>query len=503
MVLATDPRIKKSASDRVDDSCHGVPAATDPVYAGAHMDAPLKLTLPRQLAYACGQAGNVLSESLIVTYLLLLYVPPGMKAGESTTALVPTLFLGLVPAIFLANVIPRGIDTFLDPLVANLSDRSGHRFGRRRIFMAIGIVPLCLSTAAVFFPPWGPESNANVLFMTAMLTGYFASFSLYVAPYLALLPELAPDQKLNVRVSTMLAAFALVGGLVAINGGTILWNVFAAENAPFAERQAALQSTMVVLTVVAFALLLVPIAGIPEPRMVAPRTGAPSHAPLVESLKKTFSDRAFIPYVIGTTLFAFGFNIVRTGLLYFVTVLMLQPKDSLVSIAVFGVAALAFPVVAMSANRFGKRQVMIAGTLVLAVSLCGFWFVSDLVSGVVFLSLSGIGVSTFLVLPNAMLSDICNAATKRTGEQREAMFFGAQGFLQKINLGISTGVFSLLLALGRSVDNPLGIRLAGPVAAVVLVGAAIAYWRYPEQRIQAELAAPTPPTPAAAAALAA
>ena len=463
------------------------------MYAPAHMPPPLKLTLPRQLAYACGQAGNVLSESLIVTYLLLLYLPPATRAGETSTSLVPTLFLGLIPAIVFANVIPRGIDTFLDPLVANLSDRSRHVFGRRRIFMAIGVVPLCLSTAAVFFPPWGPESNANVLFMTAMLTMYFASFSLYVAPYLALLPELAPEQKLNVRVSTLLAVFALVGGLVALNGGQILWNILAPETASFAARQEALQTTMVVLTLVAFVLLLVPILGVPEPLLVAARLGEPSHAPLISSLKKTFSDKAFIPYVIGTTLFAFGFNIVRTATLYFITVLMVQPKDSPATIAVFGVAALAFPVVAMAANRFGKRRVMIAGTLVLACALCGFWFVSDLVSGVVFLSLSGVGVSTFLALPNAMLSDICNAATKRTGEQREAMFFGAQGFLQKINLGISTGIFGLLLSLGRSVDNPLGIRLAGPVAAVTLVGAAVAYWRYPEQRIQDELAAPSPP----------
>ena len=451
---------------------------------------PLRFTLPRQLAYACGQAGNVLSESLIVTWLLLLYLPPATKAGEVAQALVPTLLFGFIPAIALANIIPRGIDTFLDPLVANRSDRSKHAFGRRRVFMAAGIVPLCASTAVVFFPPDGGPTGLNVAFMTVMLTIYFASFSLYVAPYLSLLPELAPDPKLNVRVSTMLAAFALVGGLVAINGGQVLWSTLAPETAAFADKQAALQTTMVVLTVVAFSLLLLPILFVPERRLVAAADAEPSHAPLMQSLRQTFADRAFIPYVIGTTLFAFGFNIVRSAMLFFITVLMTQPKESLSAIAVFGVAALAFPVVAIAANKLGKRPVMIAGTLMLAFSLTGFYFVDDLVSGVVFLSLSGIGVSTFLALPNSILSDICNASTKRTGERREAMFFGAQGFLQKINLGISTGVFGYLLSLGRSVDNPMGIRLAGPVAAVVLVGAAIAYWRYPEARIRAELDAP-------------
>lgn len=455
------------------------------------MSAPVPFSLPRQLAYACGQAGNILSESLIVTYLLLLYLPPATQAGQAAPALVPTLFLGLIPAIVFANVIPRGIDTFLDPLVAHLSDRSRHRLGRRRAFMAVGIGPLVASTAIVFFPPAGQESELNVIFMTLLLTIYFASFSLYVAPYLALLPELAPEPRLNVRVSTMLAAFALVGGLVALNGGQVVWNALAPEGSAFADRQAALQTTMVILTSIAAVLLLVPILAIPEPRMVATvRDDGASHAPLWASLKMTFTDQAFLPYVIGTTLFAFGFNIVRTATLYFIMVLMKQPKDSPATIAVFGVAALAFPLVALAAGRLGKRRVMIAGTLILAAALSGFWFVDDLALGLAFLALSGVGVSTFLALPNAILSDICNAATKRTGEQREAMFFGAQGFLQKINLGVSTGVFGWLLSLGASVDDPLGVKLAGPVAAVTLIGAAVAYSRYPEARIADELAAP-------------
>ena len=91
----------------------------------------LQFTLPRQLAYACGQAGNVLSESLIATYLLVLYLPPA-KTGEMESSLLPTLVFGLIPAMLFANIVARGVDTFLDPLVANLSDRNTHRLGRRR-----------------------------------------------------------------------------------------------------------------------------------------------------------------------------------------------------------------------------------------------------------------------------------------------------------------------------------------------------------------------------------
>ena len=456
----------------------------------------LQVTLPRQLAYACGQAGNVLSESLIATYLLVLYLPPA-KTGELESSLLPTLVFGLIPAMLFANIVARGVDTFLDPLVANLSDRNTHRLGRRRIFMLLGALPLCFCTAIVFFPPNDTPTGLNVAFLAVFLTGYYAFFSVYVAPYLALLPELAPNKSLNVRVSTMLAAFALVGGLIAINGGGVMIGMLG--DATAAQRQDSIQITVVVLAVLSFILMIIPVLFIPERRLVpAPDVGA-SHTGLIESLKKTFSDRAFLPYVLGTTMFAFGFNIVRSALIFFVSVLMKQDSKSPAPIAVFGVAALAFPFVGMCAGKFGKRKVMIAGTLILAGALSGFWFVDSLALGVVLFAACGVGVSVFLAIPNSILSDVCNANALRTGERREAMFFGAQGFLQKINLGVSTGVLAFLLDQGRSVDNPLGVRLAGPVAAVVLIGAAIAYWRYPEQRITDELAAgaSVPPPPRA------
>lgn len=446
-------------------------------------------SLPRQLAYACGQAGNVLTESLIVTYLIYFFIPPAGK-GETQAALLPSFVFWIIPAMGFTSVIARGIDTFLDPLVGNLSDRNTHPLGRRRFFMVVGCLPLCVACALAFFPPDGTASYLNVAWLSFFSIVYFAAFSAYVAPYLALLPELAPDPALKVRVSTIMAAFALGGGLIAINGGGLLISILGDASA--AEKHHSTQMMVVILSIVGFVLLVIPILAIPERKLV-PQQSAPAHAGLFDSLRNTFSDKAFIPYVIGTTLFAFGFNIVRSGLLYFVTVLMQEPEKSPVSLAVFGVSAVAFPIVAIAAGKLGKRTVMLAGTVIMAIALAGFYFITNATIGAIFFALSGLGLSTFLALPNAILSDICTANAKRTGQQREAMFFGAQGFLQKVNLGVSTMVLGFLVeTIGSTVENPLGVRLAGPVAAVALIGAAIAYSRYPEKRITEELNAASP-----------
>lgn len=461
------------------------------LYADAHMSGPVKLTLSRQLAYACGQAGNVLGESLITTYLLVLYLPPG-RAGEAARALVPALVLGFIPAMALANIFARVVDTITDPLVANWSDRSRHPFGRRRIFMAAGAVPLSLMTVLVFFPPDGEPTGTNVAFLSVVLALYYTFFTVYVAPYLALLPEIAPDKATNVRVSTLMAAFALVGGLVAINVGGVMIASFG-EATPLL-KQASIQKTVVILGVVSLVLLLIPVVFVPERRLVVRGEVSGSETGLIESVVKTMSDKAFIPYVFGYIAFAFGFNIVRSALPYIVTVLMKTGSDSPAPIAVFGVAAVCFPIVGILAVKLGKRRVMIGGSLIMGAAMAAFFFVDDVPGGFIALAASGIGVSVFLAVPNAMLSDVANANALRSGERREAMFFGAQGFLLKINLGVSTSILALLLGLGRSVGDDLGVRLAGPVAAVVLVGAAICFWRYPEQRIQDELAASPPST---------
>jgi glycoside/pentoside/hexuronide:cation symporter, GPH family len=448
---------------------------------------PPRFTMGRKIAYAAGQAGNVLLESLIATYLLWFYLPPA-KSGQLESSLVPKVAFGILGSMAFVNLVARGIDTFLDPMVANWSDRSTSRFGRRRFFMIIGCLPLAAMTALTFFPPDNSSTDLNIVFLAVVLTAFYALYSVYVAPYLALLPELAPDKKDNVFLSTLMAVFALVGGLIAVNGGPVI--IHALGDSTMAERQHSTQIMCLALSVVGFVLLVLPILAVDEKTMVTIKPTHGAHPGLIDSLKSTLQDPYFLPYVIGTVAFSFGFNLVRSALPYFVEVLMKKPIDYPAPIAVFGAAAVAFPVVGAAAVKWGKKAVMIAGTILLAIPLGAFYLVDDAVTGMVLLAMCGIGVGVFLAIPNAMLSDICNACTARTGQAREAMFFGAQGFLQKINLGFSTAVLGYLLDnYGRSVDAPMGVRLAGPAGAIALVIGAIAYSRYNETAVQQELQA--------------
>ncbi|MDI1437358.1 MFS transporter [Polyangium sorediatum] len=442
-----------------------------------------RLSFWNKLVYAAGNTGNVIGYQLVTTYVLRLYAPPDDKG----TALIPAFLAGAIPTYLLLNLVARGFDTFWDPIVANWSDRSKHRLGRRRAFMIAGVFPLALTAGLIFFPPTAATSLVNVVWLGAMLTAYYAMFSVYVAPYLALLPEIAPDKQENTSLSTLLAAAALLGALGVMVVAPALFLGKGGND------RVELQTMAGALALLSFVLMLLPVVFLDERRLVirAEASGAePSHLGLVDSLRATFADRAFLTYVLGYTLYFFAFNMISTGVPFYVEVLMGRPLAEVGKLLgpMFGVAALAFPLLGGLTRRFSKKGTMIASSLVFGGLMTLLPWVHDVRLGMVIFALAGVPVAIFMAIPNAILADVCEASTRRTGQRREAMFFGAQGFLQKISLGVSTGVFQWVKdALGSSTDKPLGVQVTGPLATAILVLAALTFARYPEARVTKEM----------------
>jgi GPH family glycoside/pentoside/hexuronide:cation symporter len=89
-----------------------------------------------------------------------------------------------------------------------------------------------------------------------------------------------------------------------------------------------------------------------------------------------------------------------------------------------------------------------------------------------------------LLVPDAIVAAVSDLEEKLSGQRREAMYFGAQGFILKLALGISTLVTTGLLAVfGGTTEQSLGIRLTGPVAALFIIIGAFVFSRYPEKDV--------------------
>jgi GPH family glycoside/pentoside/hexuronide:cation symporter len=100
------------------------------------------------------------------------------------------------------------------------------------------------------------------------------------------------------------------------------------------------------------------------------------------------------------------------------------------------------------------------------------------------MALFGIPVSTIFVVPDAIVAAVSDLEERLSGQRREAMYFGAQGFVLKLALGLSTVITGGLLdSFGKTAEQPLGIQLTGPVAALFTIIGAIIFFGYPEQEV--------------------
>lgn len=415
------------------------------------------------VAYGAGYLGIALVTQVVASWIVYFYAPPQDRGLE------PLLPIGWIGA---AMLIGRLVDAVSDPLVAAWSDRTRSPRGRRLPFMRWSMLPLAATFALLWTPvaEWG--TAGVMIYITLMLGAFFAFFTGYVAPYLALLPELAPEPRERVQLSAWQAFFNIVGLAIAMVGSS--WLI---ERHGFGVMG-------VVLSVVALISFAIPVLRIRETY----QGGEPIEGSAWEHFVLTWRNPSFIPYIISQTFFWFGFNMVMVGVPYLVTVVMggSEGDVGLLLAAAFGVALLCFPVITRLAERRGLKAAQIWSTtwlvgVLLAWGTIGRWpWGSTLLQGVVVVASSGFALAGLFILPNALVAEITDRDFAQTGKRREAIYFGAQGLVNKTTLGLSSGAASLLLeALGYSAETPWGVIAIGPVAAVFVAVGVLTFLRYP------------------------
>ncbi len=439
----------------------------------------------RRFLYNFSTTGWNMIDSILMTFYVAFLLPPKEQIAEGMIQFIPNRrYLGIVTVLGSIMIFGRIVDAVTDPLVASLSDRSKSPLGRRRTFLLIGALPLAASVILIFFPPVPSASIANGFYLALIFGLYFFFFTVYVGPYLSLIPELGHTNKARINMTTSQAYFSLIGAGMVMIGGPLLVGHFMKTVSPVISYRK--MAVIFALTGAVIAYLAVIV--VDEKRS---SDAKPSKTPLLESFKKTISSKPFVIYLVSNIALWFLFNIVRSSAIH-IGITLLGGNEAFAS-NMFSIlivsAAICFPIVGMIARKYGKKLTMISGLLSfavfsVAVSLSGLTFVDARVWGLTSIALMGFPVAVLMVIPNVLLSDLCDLDYRITGERREAMYFGVQGFFMKLNLGISTATLAFLYsAFGKDISNPLGVRLAPIVGSVIAVIGIAAMINYPEKEI--------------------
>ncbi len=443
----------------------------------------------RRLAYALGVGGYQISDRVVIVIALYYYLPPpgvGLQAQVSQE-----IFLGVLTAFGVAMLVGRIFDSVSDPLVGYSSDRSRSRLGRRRGFLIYGIVPMVVLPALLFWPPGAAGSGLNAVTLAVLLAGYFIAFTVYVAPYLALLPELATDSRDRVRLSTLLGVVSFP--VVGLYGAAWPYGIDLGREFGLSSEDA-VRAVVVVSLLMAFVLCLLPILAVDERRFT---TTVSPQLPFKQAILRTFSNRPFLLYLAAELLFVLGTTLMTPIPVYYATVILGRSVGFAASmmLAVFGTTLIGFLIIGRVSDRIGARRGMIACNLIFAVAVGSLGLLRPDVPGgphdatnllILFSAMAtlGIAVPGFLVLPYVIISQVIDYDTVQTGSNRSAMYFGVQGFLIKWMYGIAGAVIAFLFArYGNSPQQPLGVLLVAPIGALACLLSALVLMFYPEQRV--------------------
>ncbi len=419
--------------------------------------------------------------------LIYIYLPPN-NAGLNT--LIPSvIYLGFFSILALIVAGGRLFDAISDPLIAWLSDRSENEKGRRVPFMRIGWIPAVVFCMAVFLPLRLTESHQNVAWLIVTLTLFYLFLTIYFIPYNALMPELAPSGREKVTLSTWLSLAYVIGMVIAAQ--TPLMASRLEDLLPFSERLRSFQAAIGIICVVAAVLLALPVFSINE-KSCCP--GKPAKVSFWKSLGQTLGNYNFRLFLFADFSYFLAVAIIASGMLYYLKVL-LDLEESMGSkvLGLMIIVSLVFYPLVLHLSKFIQKKILVSSALIfLGVVFLAIFFLGKLPLPpksqiYLFALLASLPVAILGILPYAIIAEVAQLDSLKTGLSKEGMYFAVRNFFYKLGMTVGIMLFTILTVWGKDPGDDLGIRLNGFVGSAFCVLAGLTFLLFKEKKIQCEI----------------
>ena len=388
-------------------------------------------------------------------------------------------------------MLTRITDVITDPLIGTLSDRTPARFGRRGLWIGIGLPIMALSTVAVFDPLTATPNYVYLFLAVAML--YFG-WTLIGIPLSAWVAEISEDYHERSRLTGARTWGGIVGSLVAIVMPLALaWLARIGYSSLGPEKTGSLQPMLRFLawSTVGFLAVGVPLLllAVPQPRF--------AHAQRVDlrrGLKVIVRNKAFFRLLMSNVFGAIGWNSINTLFIFFVTYYLLADATQWPIIVLTYLIGqfTGTPIIMAVAHRFNKHRMMAACSLVSVsiFSLVLLFKPGDYYWYMALNFLTGLLAPANAILAPSMAADVIDQDTLESGEQRGALFMSLWGMADKFAVAASAAIaLPLVQFFGfdpQTANDPVGLKalqysFCGVPCFFFLISIAF-IWNYPLTR---------------------
>ena len=414
--------------------------------------------------YSLGHFGFTLLGFTMATWMLKHYMP----TLEESTWLIPASFVTLV------TVVPRITDAINDPLIANWSDRTNTKWGRRYPFMLLSIIPLILTFNLIWSNPSTTiHSEENAWWWFGMQVLFFVFSTCYVVPYLSLMPEISKPGEERLKISTYQGIARLFGMLAC----PILIKVFQPEYG--------LPGSIKIISIIAMIFLIAPFASPFKKKKAETTEDKPQ---LFNSMRGAMKSKPFVIFLSTHFIYLISVMVALTTITY-VPANMGIAEDMQISFSAvlhsITIVTAIFTTKIYWLNKKVKEKIklkksFIISLLVFALPMSITTFSQSETIAIVLMFFSGIGLSGLFVVPYAFLADIVQLEKIKTKENKECIFYGIQGLVLKSCYGL--GPFVVLYL--QSLYPNQGLKMIGIFIIVFSMISTAIFLKYPEKEIK-------------------
>jgi Na+/melibiose symporter-like transporter len=372
--------------------------------------------------------GRLVAHSLLhiavtgVQLPLSVYLPAiyAQQYGISLTA------LGM---IFLAE---RIWGTATDPLVGWLCDRTQSRFGRRKVWIAAGVVLFTVSNGLLFFP--GP--GVTPVQLCATLVAMFLALSMIQIPYYAWSGELTG----NYHERTRITSYQTVASGIALFGVLLLPTL--ADRFYPGDLVMKLNGMGAAIIVPVIPTALLAFWAFPD-RSIAPLATPRRKVSVRETMRAVWAEKTLFRVMMADLVITFAQGLRGALFVFFVSFVAGKPSwASGLFLFQFVIGIAAAPIWQAIARRMGKHRALIATEL--GQTLVNFSLIlvgkGDIALLLLLTVAQGLMQGSGNMLLRAMLADVADEHRLRTGADRTAMLFSVFSISGKAGTALPIGI---------------------------------------------------------------
>lgn len=386
-----------------------------------------KVGLKSKLMYGCGDIFGG-GAFLLVSLLLLNYLTDVEFMAPAAAGVI--------------IMIGKAIDAVWDPIMGSISDRTKSKFGRRRLYFLLGIIPIFISFTLLWYSFGIKSKIALFIYYIIVYVLFNMVFSMVMIPYNSILPEMTKDYKERTSFTGIRMIFSVTSAIAAGVLPKILIKSLGGTN---------IKLGYLIMALIFSALYSIPwlivFFGTWENHSISSLELKERN--IFNELKSVFNNKCF---KIHAGMFLSGqaaVDFLTTLFIYYLTVCLNRANEFSMVLGTLLIAQLiSMPIHTKISQKNTKTSPLKFGFSVWILALIASLFLSPASPTFLIYAVSGIcglGTSAAVLVPWSILPEVADVDEMITSKRREGIYSGMATFLRKMANGLAIGLIGLLL----------------------------------------------------------